>query len=326
MNQNSKKVLITGVLGFIGGHTAKAFKKAGYTVIGIDRTFTIPQSALFVDELFVDDFVDMAPYVADQQQISTIIHIAGTSLVGPSITDPGVYYDNNVAKTNKMLDELSKRDWQGNIIFSSSAAVYGNNCPVPISEIAVGIPVSPYGNSKKICEQIISDHSRAHGFRSIALRYFNACGCDPDQEIGNAWNDSHIIPKFIQTVIENKEIVINGINFATEDGTCVRDYLHVSDIADAHLRAAELCDSLSPGEFRAYNLGSGKGYSNLEILNGIQQAMKKNVHFTFGPQRAGDPDILIADPLLFQSDTQWSPAYDLNDMIETTVNWMTKTS
>ena len=150
MNQNSKKVLITGVLGFIGGHTAKAFKKAGYTVIGIDRAFTIPQSALFVDELFVDDFVDMAPYVADQQQISTIIHIAGTSLVGPSIADPGVYYDNNVAKTNKMLDELSKQGWQGNIIFSSSAAVYGNNCPVPISEIAVVIPVSPYGNSKKI--------------------------------------------------------------------------------------------------------------------------------------------------------------------------------
>ena len=327
MNQNSKKVLITGVLGFIGSHTAKAFKLAGYHVIGIDKEITIAEASSFVDELIIDDFVNIASFVAVENSVDAIIHIAGTSLVGPSILNPGLYYDNNVAKTNIMLDELAKKNWKGKIIFSSSAAVYGNNCVVPIIEDAQGIPVSPYGHSKKMCEYVIRDHSLAHGFKSIALRYFNACGCDKNQQLGNVWNDTHLIPRVIQNLIENKITIINGINFNTKDGTCIRDYLHVTDIANAHVSAVDLCNSFEPGEFRAYNLGTGTGYSNLEIVEAIKAVTKKPLDYKFGPQREGDPNELIADPSNFIKDAKWLPINSgLLQIVETTYNWMLKKS
>lgn len=325
MNQSSKKVLITGALGFIGSHTAKAFKHAGYHVIGIDREFTIKEGTRFVDELIIDDFVNIAAFTASSNSVEAIIHIAGTSLVGPSINNPGLYYDNNVSKTNLMLDELAQRGWQGKIIFSSSAAIYGNNCDVPIKEDAEGIPVSPYGHSKKMCEYVIQGHSLAHNYKSIALRYFNACGCDKDGELGNVWNDTHLIPRIVQNLIEGNDTVINGADFKTKDGSCVRDYLHVCDIASAHVSAVDLCNSFTPGEFRSYNLGTGKGYSNLEIVESIKAVTKQSCKYTFGPRRDGDPDELIADPSKFMSDAGWLPLHSsLLQIVETTYNWMKK--
>lgn len=324
MSQNTKNVLITGALGFIGGHTAKAFSRSGYHVIGVDRDVTIKESARYVDELIIDDFT-VVPSIIKNIEIDAIVHIAATSLVGPSILDPGEYYNNNVAKTNQMLDDLAKINWRGKIIFSSSAATYGNNCPNPIKEIYEGTPASPYGQSKKMCEAIIKDHTFAHKHRSIALRYFNACGCDNDSELGNIWNDTHLIPSIIRNVLSNKTIIINGDNFNTHDGTCVRDYLHVSDIAEAHVMAVNLCEKFDQGEFQAYNLGTGKGYSNLDILNSIMNTVGTTVEFTVGPRRAGDPDQLIACPDEFSHATGWIPYHsELSNIIQTTYDWMKK--
>jgi len=322
VNQNTKRVIITGAMGFIGSHTAKAFQQAGYYVIGIDRALTIPDAAAFVNEMIIDDFVNVTAKVAEINNIGTIIHIAGTSLVGPSIADPGEYYDNNVAKTNQMLEELSKRGWKGTIVFSSSAATYGNDCTVPIVEEANGIPVSPYGHSKKMCEYVIESHAHAHGFKGIALRYFNACGCDPDNKLGNNWNDTHLIPRVVQSVLEGTTLTINGNDFPTNDGTCIRDYLHVSDIADAHVKAVKLANKLNSGTFKAYNLGTGVGISNLEIVQAVSNAGLK-VDYKFGPKRFGDPAELIANPTQFMSNTGWDPKYSkLETIVSTTVKWM----
>ena len=323
VNQNTKTVLITGVLGFIGGHTAKAFKQAGYRVIGIDREWTMKEGSFFCDMLFIDDFVNIGSTVAVKEQVDSIIHIAGTSLVGPSLKDPGEYYRNNVAKTNQMLDDLASAGWTGNIVFSSSAATYGNDCAIPIKETAIGTPVSPYGHSKKMCEYIIADHVRAYGHKGIALRYFNACGCDPDGELGNIWNDSHLIPRVVQSVLENEPLTIFGNDFATKDGTCIRDYLHVSDIAQAHLRAVELCDSLDKTTFRVYNLGTGQGFSNLEIARTVEEVTGSKLNYSFGPRRLGDPDQLTADPSNFVNDTGWIPKHsNLVTLVKSTHTWM----
>lgn len=327
MSQNTKQVIITGAMGFIGSHTAKAFQHAGYHVIGIDRTCTIPNAALFVNQLIIDDFVNITATAANINNVDTIIHCAGTSLVGPSIANPGEYYNNNVAKTNTMLDDLSKLGWKGTIIFSSSAATYGNDCIVPIIESAQGIPVSPYGYSKKMCEHVIESHSKAYGHKSIALRYFNACGCDPNGELGNNWNDTHLIPQVIQSVLERRTLTINGNDFSTIDGTCVRDYLHVSDIASAHVQAADLAKTLDCGTFKAYNLGTGQGISNLEIVKAVESATGLDVDYELGPRRFGDPDELIADPTKFMSDTQWRPKYSqLETIVLTTLEWMEETN
>ncbi len=323
MNQNTKKVIITGVLGFIGGHTAKAFRNNGYYVIGIDHTYTIPQNSQFCNELIISDFVDVSATIAKQKDVEAIIHIAGTSLVGPSITNPGLYYNNNVAKTNTMLDSLADVGWVGKIVFSSSAATYGNNCVSPILEKSEGTPVSPYGQSKKMCEYIIADHSRAHGHKSIALRYFNAAGCDPDGLTGNIFNDTHLIPQVINHLLKDKSFVINGNDFSTIDGTCIRDYLHVSDIATAHVQAIELCNSLDSGSFNAYNLGTGFGFTNLEIIKTVEKVIGRRLNYSFGPRRIGDADELVADPSLFKQSTNWSPMYsDIVTIVKTTYNWM----
>jgi len=323
VNQNTKTVIITGVLGFIGGHTAKAFKKAGYRVIGIDREWTMKEGSFFCDELVIDDFVNITAKVAVTERADAIIHIAGTSLVGPSLKDPGEYYRNNTGKTNQMLDDLAMAGWTGAIVFSSSAATYGNDCTVPIVESAQGIPVSPYGQSKKMCEYVIADHSRAYGHKSIALRYFNACGCDGDAELGNIWNDTHLIPRVVQAILENQSFTINGSDFSTNDGTCIRDYLHVTDIANAHVQAVELCNKLETGTFKAYNLGTGRGYSNLEIAQAVKHVTGSNLKIKFGPRRDGDPDELIADPSAFIKDANWAPIHsNLLTIVETTYNWM----
>ena len=324
MNQNTKNILITGALGFIGGHTAKAFSLAGYNVIGVDRNITIKESSKFVDELIIDDFT-ITPKIIKNIPVDAIIHIAGTSLVGPSVTDPGEYYENNVAKTNQMLEGLAKLNWNGKIIFSSSAATYGNNCEIPIKESSIGIPESPYGYSKKMCEVIIKDHTYAYKHKGIALRYFNACGCDNNGELGNVWDDTHLIPVILRNVLTNKSLTIFGNDFDTPDGTCIRDYLHVTDIASAHVSAVKLCDTFDNGTFKAYNLGTGKGYSNLEILNMISEITNESVNFNFGPRRFGDADKLIADPTAFKTDANWIPKYsDLENIIQTTYKWMKK--
>ena len=319
----SKRVVITGALGFIGGHTAKVFKQAGYHVIGVDRTSTIPESAQYIDQLLYDDFVEVAPVAAVLNQADAVIHCAGTSLVGPSITDPGEYYNNNSAKTNSMMDKLAKLEYNGKIVFSSSAATYGipadsNN----ITEDNIKSPISPYGWSKLFCEHIIKDHCLAHDMRGIALRYFNACGCDPDTTLGHVADDSHMIPRVLSAYHNDRAFTLYGNDYATPDGTCIRDYLHVMDIAWAHLEAVCLAETMNRAEFRAYNLGTGQGYSNREIIAACERAVKDFIGVTVGARRTGDPDRLVANSDRFQKDTAWRPRFsDVNTIVETAWRW-----
>lgn len=324
MNQN-KTVIITGALGFIGGHTAKLFKAAGWQVIGVDREHTIPEAASFVDILLIDDFVNVVPHVATPQ-VSAIVHCAGTSLVGPSMSNPGLYYNNNCAKTNSMMDELARNQWPGTLVFSSSAAVYGMpKIGSDIHEQDEKNPISPYGWSKLFCERIIEDHCRAHGLKGVALRYFNACGCDPAGMLGHVQDATHLIPRILSAYQNGRYFVINGDDYNTPDKTCIRDYLHVMDIAQAHLIAAEQGQSYNLGEFRAYNLGTGRGYSIKEVISACEKTLNNPINLSVGPRRAGDPDSLVANSDLFQKDTPWLPTHsNIETIVLTAWNWQKK--
>ena len=317
-------VIVTGAMGFIGSHTCKSLQKKGYHVIGIDNNYTIPEASKFVDEYMHSDFQNAAAYVAVAQKAVAIIHIAATSLVGPSIANPGLYYDNNVAKTNSMLQVLKTYDWKGTIVFSSSAAVYGNGCITPIVEHARCDPMSPYGNSKYICEQLLRDHCVANpNIKAIALRYFNASGADPSGELGNIKYDTHLIPRVVESILLNETFTLNGTDFTTPDGTCIRDYLHVTDIAEAHVLAITHADTING--FDVYNLGTGVGFSNFEVVQEVEKAMGKTVRLVNGPMREGDPDELIANPNKFMKATNWKPTHSsLNEIVSTTVQWMKK--
>ena len=323
MNQNTKSVIITGAQGFIGSHTAKAFKEAGWYVIGVDWNNTIPNSVKYIDELISCDFVDCARLFPNIFRASAIVHCAGTSLVGPSIENPAVYYDNNCAKTNQLMLQLKELEWHGVIVFSSSAAVYGiPEDPSNIVETADKAPINPYGKSKLFCESIISDACSAYNFRGIALRYFNACGCDPNGTLGHVKDDTHMIPRVLSAYQANQPFILYGHDYDTPDGTCIRDYLHVSDIAAAHLEAVALAKKLKPAQFDCYNLGTGIGYSNREIISAAEQVVNNYINVHAGSRRVGDPAVLVANSAAFQSATSWRPMYsDINTIIATAWNW-----
>jgi UDP-glucose-4-epimerase GalE len=322
----NKKVIITGAMGFIGSHTAKTFKQAGYHVIGIDLKDTIPQATAYLDQLFVDDFVYITPDAAVVNDVDAIIHCAGTSLVGPSIADPYTYYNNNSAKINTVLDSLHNKGWHGTFVFSSSAATYG----IPLDnrqlyETDTQLPISPYGQSKLFGEHIIKDHCRAHGFRGIALRYFNAAGCDEDGTLGHVVDDTHMIPRVLSAYRQQQLFNLYGNDYYTADGTCIRDYLHVTDIAQAHLAAVHLAEKSKPGEFNAYNLGTGTGHSNLEIIKACNRAVKGTVDFVTQARRIGDPDYLVANSDLFQITTGWRPVNSsIDNIVSTAWAWEQK--
>lgn len=324
----SKTIIITGATGYVGGHTALRFKQAGYTVIGVDRQITIPAAVEYLDEFLCTDFVDIVDYCAPLREAGAIIHCAGTSLVGPSLTDPGEYYNNNTAKTNRMLNWLGAKGWSGNIIFSSSSAVYGNNALCPISEGAIysSLPISPYGWSKLMTERVIADHCHAYGFRAISLRYFNAAGCDMQGRLGCVKDGTHLVTRVVDSILGGTQVIINGNDYNTRDGTCIRDYIHVSDVADAHLEAVCLAEGLPAGEHRAYNIGTGRGYTNHEVLEQLLALAGHDVPWSFGPRREGDADELASDPRKFMQDTAWRPQHSsIGDIATSTWQWMKKT-
>jgi UDP-glucose-4-epimerase GalE len=322
----SKSVVITGAMGFIGSHTAKVFKEAGYHVIGVDRAQTIPQAAVYLDQLIADDFPMVAASAAVMHNSQAIVHCAGTSLVGPSIANPSEYYDNNSAKTNMMMHKLRHYGWHGTVVFSSSAATYG----IPESgealyEHSAQNPISPYGFSKLFCEQIIRDSCAAFNMKGIALRYFNACGCDPNGVLGHIADDSHMIPRVLSAYDNNRAFALYGNDYATPDGTCIRDYLHVMDIAHAHLEAVNLAGSMNSNEFRAYNLGTGQGHSNREIIAACEHAVNDQIGVVVAPRRIGDPDQLVANSDLYQKDTKWRPVHStISNIVQTTWAWQQK--
>ena len=313
------KVLVTGASGYIGGQTAIQLKDQGHEVYGIDRC-ALPEHLTSLNlftgfsnhDFVLEDAMNWITYVNPD----AIVHCAGTSLVGPSILNPEEYYDNNFVKTKKLIDHLLLSKWTGRFIFSSSAATYGTPIMSPCQEVDPTEPISPYGESKLMIEWLLKSYNHAYRFDYVALRYFNACGADPHARHGQESGATHIIARILENVKAGTDFVCNGNDYETEDGTCVRDYVHVADIADAHILALD--SKLSSG---IYNLGTAAGASNLEVVKTAAHVVGHDIAMTYGPKREGDPAILTADSTKFRTATGWTPKYNLIDVVKHAWAW-----
>lgn len=309
-------VVVTGVSGYIGGQCALQLLDAGHTVVGIDRRPLPHQLGGLVDFVQADFDSDQAYMRIIQAQPSAIIHCAGTSLVGPSIKHPSDYYNNNVVKTLHLLSIVLNALPRTRFIFSSSAATYGTPpAGLPCQETDALKPISPYGESKMMVEQILAAYNRAYGLDYVAFRYFNACGADPQARHGQEPGATHIIARVLESIRDKQEFVLNGNDYDTRDGTCVRDYIHVSDIAQAHVAA--LSRDIPSG---IYNLGSSTGTSNQEIISAAERITGRQVQVTVGSKREGDPAILTASADKFNKLVYWQ-SYKLDDMIQHAWAW-----
>jgi len=311
-----KYVAVTGASGYIGGQTCIELKTHGYQIIGIDLRPLPEHLKPFVNHFVVKNASDAADLISD---VDGIVHCAGTSLVGPSSNDPALYYQNNVGATARMLEILNWNQWRGRFVFSSSAAVYGSPKSVPISENAPRWPVNVYGKSKLYCEELISDSARAYKFTAASLRYFNACGADLKGRHGQEPNATHIFARVFEAIKNGRPIEIYGDDYSTPDGTCVRDYIHVVDIARAHRLALE--KSLPIGN-NIFNIGTKKGHSVLDIVKETQRVLGQTAEIVVKPRRIGDPAELVSNTDFFNSYFQWSPEdSDLSTIIKSLKKW-----
>ena len=310
-------VLVTGAAGYIGGQIMLQLADAGHTVIGLDRQ-ELPQHLREVPSRFIYGDVGWPRCQTHIIEIrpDAIIHCGGTSLVGPSIANPAEYYHNNVVATLSLMDLIRRAMPKTRLIFSSSAAVYGTPvAQLQCQETDVCKPISPYGESKRMVEQMLQSYHTAYGLDYVAFRYFNACGADPQGRHGQAPGATHIIARVLESIRDNQEFTLYGNNYDTRDGTCVRDYVHVSDIAQAHIAA------LSP-EIPAgiYNLGSNTGTSNQEIIAAAEHITRRKVKVVHGSRRAGDPDALVAAADKFNKLVDWRK-HNIDNMIQHAWNW-----
>lgn len=312
------RVIVTGGAGYIGGETVLKLLDAGHSVLGIDRQ--IPPKHLidcgakwhtgdFASEIGLDAIKLFAP--------DAIIHCAGTSLVGPSIANPEEYYNNNFVKTKTMLDYIVKNNLTNiRIIFSSSAATYGNPIMTPVQEIDPTEPISPYGQSKLMIDWMLNSYKHAYEIDFVSFRYFNACGADSQGRHGQPKGATHIIARVLESIRDNQNFTLYGNDYPTDDGTCIRDYIHVEDLADAHIIATDK-SILSD----IYNLGTNTGYSNIEVIRAAAEVTGVNVSIINGPKREGDPAILTADPSKFINASLWEPKFGMTDIISHAWAW-----
>jgi UDP-glucose 4-epimerase len=313
------RVIVTGAAGYIGGETVLKLLDAGHSVVAIDRE--MPPAYLLASgaKWHVDDFASEGSLdCINTFQPDAIIHCAGTSLVGPSILNPEEYYKNNFVKTKTMLDYIVKNKFTNiRVIFSSSAATYGNPIITPCQEVDPAEPISPYGESKLAIEWMLKSYRRAYGLDFVSFRYFNACGADSQARHGQAPGASHIIARVLEAIKNNTgAFVLNGNDFETDDGTCIRDYIHVEDLAVAHIMAI---DAGIPSDI--YNLGTNQGHSNLQILHGAIAVTGQDLSYSTGPRREGDPAMLTADAGKFMGVCAWQPQFDIKNIIEHAWAW-----
>jgi len=312
------KVVVTGAAGYIGGETLIKLVDAGHDVLAIDRVMppgnliAVPcqwHSGDFASELGIDAIKLFCP--------DAIIHCAGTSLVGPSLGHPAEYYNNNFIKTKILLDYLVKNhDKQVRFIFSSSAATYGNPIMTPVQEVDPTEPISPYGQSKLMIDWMLHSYHQAYGLDYVSFRYFNACGADSQARHGQAPGATHIIARVLESIKDGTTFTLHGTDYPTNDGTCVRDYIHVEDLAQAHILAT---DRTIPSD--VYNLGTNIGYSNLDIIQTAATVTKIPVTHKSGPKRNGDPAVLIADAGKFTKASGWQPQFNLEDIVTHAWAW-----
>lgn len=310
-------IIVTGVSGYIGGTIALQLKDAGHTVYGIDKREPPKHLLGLCDRFLLQDFAsDVALSWIIPKQPEAIMHCAGTSLVGPSIANPSEYYNNNVVKTLKLLDIIKNSLPRTRFVFSSSAAVYGTPFMTPCHEVDPKEPISPYGESKLMVEQMLASYHRAYGLDYVAFRYFNACGADPRARHGQEFSATHIIARVLESIRDGQPFTLNGNDYPTADGTCVRDYVHVSDIANAHILTLD-----KKIKADVYNLSTGQGTSNQQIIDRACEITGKSVDMTIGEHRIGDPADLTANADKFFHDSGWQPAYSLDDMIRHAWAW-----
>lgn len=316
-------ILVTGGAGYIGSHACKALAAAGYTPIVYDNLVYGHEWAVQWGPFEKGDVLDPAclSEVMTKYRPAAVMHFAAFAYVGKSVTDPAKYYRNNVTGAVTLLDAMRAHD-VGQIVFSSSCATYGVPEMIPISEDAPQRPINSYGASKLMVERILADYGVAYELKSVALRYFNAAGADPDGNVGEDHDpETHLIPLVLDAAAGARpNITIFGCDYATRDGTCVRDYVHVSDIADAHVLALKKLDG---GALRAaYNLGTGTGISVAQVIAAAGKVTGRKIPISRGARRAGDPDTLLSDPARAQDELEWQPRFSTIDkMIETAWAW-----
>lgn len=315
----AQRVLVTGGAGYIGSHTAKLLSQKGVEPIVYDNLTTGNRSALRWGPFVEGDILDtnclectLARFKPD-----AVIHFAASAYVGESVEDPSKYYRNNVAGTLSLLDACRNAKVD-KVIFSSSCATYGVPSVLPIKEVTPQRPISPYGRTKLIAEHMLGDFAAAYGLHYVALRYFNACGADPDGELGE-WHDpeTHLIPRVLLAAAGRiPHMAIFGDDYETPDGTCIRDYIHVTDLAHAHVLAFD--HLTGSGRNLAVNLGTGRGSSIRQILDAVARITSNEVPVVFHPRRQGDPPALYADPTLAREAFGFSPRYsDLDTIVRT---------
>ena len=312
-----KVILITGVSGYIGGQTALMLTDQGYNVYGVDLEVPSQNIASKLMGFSRSDFSDPTVFgTIDSIKPEAIIHCAGTSLVGPSVQNPEVYYHNNFVKTLILLNHLINSGSQARFIFSSSAAVYGDPIMNPCQEEDPPMPISPYGESKFMVEMMLKSYAHAYNLDYVAFRYFNACGADSQGRHGQAPGATHIIARVLESIREGKEFTLYGTSYPTDDGTCVRDYVHIEDIAQAHILAID--KEVAGG---IYNLGSSTGYSNHQIIDMAAQVTGVTPQVVNGNARSGDPAVLTARADSFNREAKWAPSYTLDAIIKHAWNW-----
>lgn len=321
-----KTILVTGGAGYIGSHTADELSRNGYNVIILDnfseghREFAEGYKVCEVDLADIDSIRE----VFVQNKIDAVVHFAAFAYVGESVHNPQKYYYNNVVNTLNLLNAMIENDVK-KIVFSSTCATYGNPEYTPLDEKHSQNPINPYGNTKFMIEKIFKDYDRAYGLKYFALRYFNAAGASTRKNIGE-WHriETHLIPLVLKTLTgERENITIFGDDYSTPDGTCIRDYIHVDDLASAHRLAVEKLLSGSNSDF--INLGTGVGNSVKEIISSVERVTGKKVPVVMGERREGDPDILYASNTKAKNFLGWKVEYtNIDDIVKTAWDWELK--
>jgi len=311
-------ILVTGGAGYIGAHTVKLLVAQGYDVIVVDNLSRGYRRNVDPERLRTLDVTDTEGlcHVFAERPVDAVIHFAASIAVGESMRAPELYFQNNVGGSLSLLMAMI-RSGVRRLVFSSTAAVYGMPAAIPVKEESPYAPVNPYGESKVMVEKLLHWFDEIHGLRNITLRYFNAAGADPDGQLGEEHDpETHLIPLLFRAIVTGEPITIFGDDYPTPDGTCIRDYIHVNDLAQAHILALE--SLLAGGRSAAFNVGTGSGHSVREVVRAVEAATARRVPTAIGPRREGDPPELVADSTKLRRTLNWMPRYsELRNIVAT---------
>ena len=316
-------ILVTGGAGYVGSHACKALAASGLNPVAYDNLVTGHDWAVRWGPLERGDLLDAARLdeVFILYRFSAVLHFAALAYVGESVDHPSRYYANNVTGTLNLLNAMREHGVK-QLVFSSTCSTYGIPETVPISEAHPQKPINPYGSSKLMVERILADFGTAYGLQSLSLRYFNAAGADPEGHIGEEHEpETHLIPLVLMAANGGNPVTINGTDYDTPDGTCIRDFIHVTDLAHAHVLALKSLQRQCNRQ--SFNLGTGKGFSVREVIRVAENVTAQKISVKEGPRRAGDPPELVADASRARDELGWKPQYeDLDQIIATAWNWV----